>query len=271
MRQVGRRVAGVQWAESPIKDRVIAIGDAALAHDPVSGQGIRFALASAIAAASVIRTWRRAPDDLTTPIEFYADFVATERRRHRVFSDRSTRAPFDVDHESLALRAPLAKGGNSHPLMMKERLRFSGCVESAPLHVEGFIVRGEVIRMRDGGAVRWLGGFDLLRLRELTQDETTAAHLIHSLGREGLDGHRAVTIISWCMANGILSDCSMLTNGLPLRTQIHHPDFRIGGAEPQLVQCDVDRGLGSAAPDRHHPLIQGRARAFWVDSGPRWR
>ena len=90
LRRVGRRAAFVQWATRVAAERVLAVGDAALAHDPVSGQGIRFALASALAVAAVIRTWRRARDDEALATRFYDEFVATERKRHGAFCKRYT-------------------------------------------------------------------------------------------------------------------------------------------------------------------------------------
>jgi flavin-dependent dehydrogenase len=204
-KMIGRRTAGVQWSACPIKPRIIAVGDAALAHDPISGQGIRFALASAIAAAAVVRTWRRSPHDTRTPSDFYSEFVATELRRHLSFlSSLYGPSPGGAD-ESAAFRLNVA-GPNYLQLapLPPEKLCFSGRVESAPLHVDGFIERGEVIRLRDGGAVRWLGGFDLLRLRVITRPAVTVSCLIESLSREGLDQYRSESIINWCIANGIL-------------------------------------------------------------------
>lgn len=79
---LGRRPAFVQWAESPIADRRIAIGDAALAHDPVSGQGVTFALASAIGAIEVITGWHNS-DLIDTPAaRSYRKFVDQALERH---------------------------------------------------------------------------------------------------------------------------------------------------------------------------------------------
>jgi len=83
-RYLGRRPAFPQWCENPIEGRRIAVGDAAFAYDPLAGQGIRFALASAFAAASVIQCWKENGDHGTANC-FYGDFVRQARARHLEF------------------------------------------------------------------------------------------------------------------------------------------------------------------------------------------
>jgi flavin-dependent dehydrogenase len=207
-RLIYRRAAGVQWTACTIRDRVVTIGDAALAHDPLSGQGIRFAFGSALAAAAVIRTWLHSPHDRATPSEFYTNFVNTERRRHlrfiRSFYGSQIDAEDDESVADLAIKPLFSDHSEPSPMLGRE-IYFSGRVESASLHVDGYIQRGEIIRLRDGGTVRWLGGFDLLRLRELTRPAIVIANLIRSLEQEGLDADRSIAVVNWCVANRILS------------------------------------------------------------------
>ena len=58
---LGRRPAFPQSVATPLRGRVIAIGDAAFSHDPIGGRGLSFALGSAFAAAAVLKTWRDHP------------------------------------------------------------------------------------------------------------------------------------------------------------------------------------------------------------------
>jgi 2-polyprenyl-6-methoxyphenol hydroxylase-like FAD-dependent oxidoreductase len=58
---LGRRPAFPQSAATPLRGRVLAIGDAAFSHDPIGGRGLSFALGSAFAAAAVLQTWRDHP------------------------------------------------------------------------------------------------------------------------------------------------------------------------------------------------------------------
>ena len=83
-RYLGRRPAFPQWCENPIQGRRIAVGDAAFSCDPLAGQGIRFALASAFAAASVIQYWKE-NSNRGAANRFYRDFVGQARVRHLEF------------------------------------------------------------------------------------------------------------------------------------------------------------------------------------------
>jgi 2-polyprenyl-6-methoxyphenol hydroxylase-like FAD-dependent oxidoreductase len=201
---VGHRVAGVQWAARPIQHRTIAVGDAALAHDPISGQGIRFALASALAAASVIRSWRRSPNSEAAASSFYSEFVASEMQRHLAFVDSFYETSSRVANE----RTKVPGGPEDLQRQAPVKVYFSGRVENAPLHIDGFIKPGHIIRLDDGGSVRWLSGFDLLSLRSLTRPAPTVTCLIELLSGEGLERSRAAAIINWCIKNRILGTIS---------------------------------------------------------------
>ena len=79
---LGRRPAFAQWAEEPVAGRRIAIGDAALAHDPISGQGVAFALSSALGAAEVINGWRVSMEAGAAGVRSYRSFVDQALQRH---------------------------------------------------------------------------------------------------------------------------------------------------------------------------------------------
>ena len=86
-----------------------------------------------------------------------------------------------------------------------DALRFTATVESAPLNIGGFIERGEVIRLSDGGAVRWLGGFDLVRLRDFVHEAITMPQLVKLMVTQGVSAEKSFSIIQWCYAKGILA------------------------------------------------------------------
>jgi menaquinone-9 beta-reductase len=62
-------------ANAPVEHRLIRIGDAALAMDPLSGHGVFEAIASATAAAPVINTILRRPEDAGLARAFYEERV----------------------------------------------------------------------------------------------------------------------------------------------------------------------------------------------------
>lgn len=201
---IGRRVAFPQWSTHPIGENNLAIGDAALAHDPLSGQGIRFALSSALAARAVIRTILQRPSDRNWAQRFYDEFVTTERARHgAVLQSLYSR---DFDFGAMRGSAHSLSDHNSPFLRGDETLHFSARVEKAPILVDGFIESGEVVRLSYGGSVRWLGGFDLLSLRDMTQPRVSIPRLIERMGGAGgISSQRAQSIIRWCYREGILA------------------------------------------------------------------
>jgi hypothetical protein len=186
-RFLGRRPAFPQWCENPIEGSRIAVGDAALAHNPLAGQGIRFALASAFAAASVIQTWAR-DGDREAAQSFYRNFVAQARIRHLEFLEqRELDATADI------------------PQALPERVRFSGRSGLAELSVDSQVVRGRAILLDGPTAVRWLGGVDLLQVEKLARKPVASAILLRALGVA--PGH-ASAVLLWCMRKGILTSAA---------------------------------------------------------------
>ncbi len=90
---LGRRPAFPQAAAAPIRARVLAIGDAAFAHDPIGGRGISFALGSAFAAAATLRSWRDHPERRAAARLYYRRYVAAEQGRHLAFLREFYAAP----------------------------------------------------------------------------------------------------------------------------------------------------------------------------------
>jgi len=205
LRFIGRRAASAQWSRAPILDARVAVGDAALAHDPISGQGIRFALGSALAAAATVRTWLESPAERQYASDFYAEFVATERNRHLSFLERlygfSSFEAKDMDYGRS--RAGVIPGVDEVDSV--QHLRFSGRTDVAGVNLDGRIRRGEVVRLSDGGAVRWAGGFDLLKLRDLMHGPTSIGRIVQMLADENLTRQQSVILVDWCLRKGILS------------------------------------------------------------------
>jgi flavin-dependent dehydrogenase len=195
---LGRRPAFPQWAEAPIKDRRIAVGDAALASNPIAGQGIRFALSSAIAAAAVVRTWRDSPADRDGATEFYNELVATERQQHLSSIDSL------YVNESGAITNQLPK-----PIFYSTNLPstvcFSGQIKMIKLYIDGLIQPSEALILADGKAVRWLGNFDLLTLKELGGEPISTATVVEHLILTFMSQEYALSLIQWCLEHEIFS------------------------------------------------------------------
>ena len=189
----GRRPAGVQWAGHPVAGRRIAVGDAALAHDPIAGQGIRFALGSAIAAASTVGTWATHPDGREVAIEYYRDLVAAEEARHR------------AELEQLDAEGPTPV---TEPDRTPAVVRLAATVVQVPLAIDGQVELGPALRLPDGAVTRWVGSFDLLQLARLAADPTPRLLLVAELLSMGVDVMTARRLVSWALRNGLLVDAT---------------------------------------------------------------
>ncbi len=189
-RFVGPRPAFPQWCDRPIEQRRLAVGDAALAYNPLAGQGIRFALASAYSAAAVLRTWRDDPAAAAAAERYYADFVDSARRRHFEFLD--------------SLHAGQERKG-AKPISIPETVRFTGRTRIAAVNRDSRIVQEEVLETADGGALRWVGGFDLLCLRDMAQIPVRTAHLVEQLQRLPMTAAHARMLVRWCLERQVLT------------------------------------------------------------------
>jgi hypothetical protein len=191
---LGRRPAFPQWCAEPIAGRRLAVGDAALASDPIAGQGIRFALASAAAAAGAVGTWCDG-DPEATARAFYHRFVSDARRRHlgllaKLYDPQGVIAPQPIRLSSSA--------------ELPRRVRFAGHTFLAELSVEGRVVPGAVLQLPDGGLVRWLGSFDILLLRELAAAPVAPDVLVERLAACGLSPAASRGLLRWCLERTIL-------------------------------------------------------------------
>ena len=189
-RFLGRRPAFPQWCENPIEGCRIAVGDAALAHNPLAGQGIRFALASAFAAASVIQTWAR-NGDREAAQRFYGNFVAQARFRHLEFLEQR-----ELDS---AIQIPQK---------IPARVRFSGRSGLAELSVNSQVVRGRAILLDGPTAVRWLGGVDLLQVEKFARKPVASETLLREIEALGVAPGHASAVLLWCLRKGVLKYAS---------------------------------------------------------------
>lgn len=186
---VGRRPAFPQWAENPIQGRRLAVGDAALAYDPLAGQGIRFALSSAVAAVAVINTLRNSPGDGAAAERFYDTFITQSRERHlRFVNEQWQTNP----------RRPV-------PVSLPEIVVFRGQTTPAELQIGSRIVADEAVRLADGACVRWVGGVDLLRVRDLAREPVSSSELAQRLSSKDMGAEQAAALLAWCVRQGLIA------------------------------------------------------------------
>jgi hypothetical protein len=182
----------VQWSDDPIGRRRIAIGDAALALNPLAGQGVRFALASALAAAAVIRSWVDGCDDHYVD-EYYRTFIAGVRARHLA----TLNAMFDGTPPP---DAPAA----TRRLDPQSPVSFTATAVTTGQNRGGRIVAEQAFRLPDGGLTRYLGGVDLMALQDATTHGSTLAEVYRALA-DKIGPQTADTLISWAVGQGLLT------------------------------------------------------------------
>jgi 2-polyprenyl-6-methoxyphenol hydroxylase-like FAD-dependent oxidoreductase len=197
---VGRRPAFSQWSESPVLGRRLAVGDAALAYDPRAGQGVRFALSSAITASAVVNTWRTAPSETAAAADFYSAFVARSRQAHFSFIDQlETKSSHHV-HRAEA---------------MPEVVMFSGQTVRVGLQLRSKIRTRAAILLPDGDCVRWIGGVDLLELRNSMPQQIRSANLVERLRMTVGSLAQARGLLEWCLQHDVLRSASSASPSNP--------------------------------------------------------
>lgn len=189
--RIGYRAASVQWSRNPVQHSVLAIGDAALSHNPIAGIGIRFSLASALAAANVLTTWRDGNAEVAS--EYYRTFLASARQRHislmeRLIADRSTSSS-----------APATAFPANRPVHFSARRCVTGINRSQS------IVPDIAFLLRDGGLVRWVSTFDLMILFRLARVPRPPCDVHLGLQAYGLTSENADAVLRWSLERGILS------------------------------------------------------------------
>jgi flavin-dependent dehydrogenase len=184
---IGRRPSFPQWAAEPVLGRRLSVGDAAFAPDPLAGQGLRFAMASALAAASAVDVMVRSGRP-SLALDYYRDFVNSARVRHlRALADlHSGRASPEI------------------PDRLPDTVRFIARPRLAALNVGGMLAPDVAYELPDGSLVRWLGGFDLRRLARLTPEPITPVELSLKLQDEGMSTTEVNLLMAYCVSRNIL-------------------------------------------------------------------
>ncbi|MGH4017832.1 MAG: NAD(P)/FAD-dependent oxidoreductase [Pseudonocardiaceae bacterium] len=193
--RVATRPAGVQWCDQPVAPERLPIGDAALAFSPVAGQGLRFALASVLAAATVLESWNDGTGALAC--DYYRSFVEGARTRH--LAKLATIGVVDP------LGDPTPRGPRTGMPDRNSPLRFAAGLERVGVNIDGRIVADTCCVLPDGGLVRWVGGFDLLQLRDAVAGGRTWTQVCAALGAAGVPDTTADALMAWALRSGVIA------------------------------------------------------------------
>jgi hypothetical protein len=75
------------------------------------------------------------------------------------------------------------------------------------LTIDSRVVRGPAVELPDGEYVRWVGGVDVLEVRDLATNGIATSSLIDALARRCTRRH-ADTVVRWCVKHDLLRDCA---------------------------------------------------------------
>jgi flavin-dependent dehydrogenase len=201
--EVFARHADTSRAEAPIEDGLTRVGDAALAIDPLSGHGVFEAIASATAAAAVINTILRRPDDAELARAFYEERVclAFERfaRIGRDFYALERRWP-DADFWRERREWPDDRPAHVPPSAAPPR------IEHRPVIEDGFVVARRVVVTADQPRGVWqVDGVPVVELldwrREHNGDDSPGA----AAARFACTPGQVATALEWLRYRRLIS------------------------------------------------------------------
>ena len=191
----------------------IAVGDAAVATEPLSSQGLQGAIVSALQGAAVAHTVLTHPDDAGLALDFHRSRrLATARhaQRHAAsfhsFALARFKTPFWRRRAGTGVAAQFvpvnaaARAALDAPLLLSPLARFQ----------DGAVLDGALIRRRRvldhptlDAPVAYLGPVDLARLLETTRFPATSDQLIQGWSQR-LGPESATAVLSWLCAQGVL-------------------------------------------------------------------
>jgi flavin-dependent dehydrogenase len=193
--RIARRPAFVQRAVHPvIADRLFAVGDAAFASNPISGQGILFSLASALAVSAAINSTQQKRDPKAA-VEYYQEFVSANVRSHIRFSN-------DV----LSSDLPAASSADSVTLHMDREVICRLPTVQHTIRTADGLSTGPVLELSSGELVRWYGVIDLVVLAASSRTPVLLQDLERYLCRCGWHPHTVRKALAWCLRNGVLRE-----------------------------------------------------------------
>jgi flavin-dependent dehydrogenase len=183
---VAARTAAPVLHPAPVGERSLRIGDAALAVDPLSGNGLFQALSTGLMAVAVVNTLLRRPGDAALAASFYRERVADSFWRFaRIGRDfyrqerRWPEAPFWAERRAWPDDAPVHRTATAGSI----------AIVTKPVVANGFVTAREVVVTPDQPLGIWqLDGVELapllrrLKAEPADADETMKARIARLSG-----------------------------------------------------------------------------------------
>jgi hypothetical protein len=168
------RAATPVLANAPVGERMLRVGDAALAVDPLSGNGVFQALSTALVAPAVVNTLLRRPQSAALARELYAARTRDIFLRFaRVSRDFYAQGAAHHDGAFWRARAAWPDAEPAHPA---PRERAALAIETRPVVCDGWIEEREVVVTPERPLGTWrVAGVELAPLvRGLAREESAS-------------------------------------------------------------------------------------------------
>jgi hypothetical protein len=192
--KIARRPAFAQSvADSVIADRLFAVGDAAFASSTISGQGVLFALASAVAVAASIEAVLHGHES-ESGVRYYRELVQANLRRHLKFSRAALSGTILAPQPETMLWQGHRKVICAAPMIQHSVKNFD--------QVSG----GPVLILPSGDLARWYGEIDLVVLAGAARNLVSLHDLESYLCRQGWHPSEVRRSLAWCLREGFLRE-----------------------------------------------------------------
>jgi flavin-dependent dehydrogenase len=208
---VGVRDATPRVSRDPIGKDFIRVGEASIAIDPLSSQGIQTALLSAVQGSAAVHTILSAGYDPVPALEFYRERQLTAAARHAVAAARFHQAaPFQSSFWLRRSRAAIGAPPDAQPAQTtstpSSRLRVAQALKviEVPVLSGGFIRRAPALcHPALKHPIAYFAGIALAPLLHEAGGASTADQILQRWTRR-IPAEAAASILTWMWSVGIL-------------------------------------------------------------------
>jgi flavin-dependent dehydrogenase len=189
---------------------MIAVGDARLATEPLSSQGIQGAIVSGLQGAAVVHTALTQPENATLALDFHCTSclaAASSAVRHTAFFHSAVLARFDTSFwrsRAKGTEQPPPKRVDARVPDVSLRLSPSARIKDGPV-LDGVVIRRQRVLEDPAlqGQVAFLGAINVASLIEATQFPMLRSELFRAWSKM-IGPKDADTTIAWLWSRGLL-------------------------------------------------------------------
>lgn len=189
----------------PVGEDWIKIGEAALAYDPLSSQGVQNAIVSGLQGAAVVNTLLSDPESQRTAIAFFRDRVDEAATQHAATAAdyywqqaKITPLPYWIERSHGRVTPKPLKPRPLNDLHWHTILQLNPLAEwrAAPVLTDDRIVLKSALCLQRRRPVVWIEGESVSDLLDALEYRSTAFELVNRWSRR-IGSQRALRIMKW--------------------------------------------------------------------------